>query len=93
MRTPPATLATFEAIDAAWTANLDSDGRIRNLALSRRIADQERDVSICILGMDAEDIPTPEVDTQRRVASFGCGQKKSKRKMARCAPRDRFYSQ
>lgn len=49
-----AKLATFEEIDAAWSANLGPDGRIRNLAFSRRLAARERELAISLLGMAPE---------------------------------------
>ncbi len=48
-------LSTFASIDAAWTANYGVDGRIKNIALSRRLAARERELAIAILGFAAED--------------------------------------
>ena len=49
------TLSTFEEIDAAWSSNYDTNGRIKNLALSGRIAARERELAISMLGWTPED--------------------------------------
>lgn len=49
-----AVLDTFAAIDAAWAANYGVNGRIKNLALARRIAARERELSISLLGWSPE---------------------------------------
>lgn len=48
-------LNSFSAVDAAWRTNIGGGGRIKNLALSRRLADRERDLAIIYLGFDPED--------------------------------------
>jgi len=49
-------LGTFEEIDAARTANRDADGRIRNLALSRRLDRRDRSIALAVLGYEDETV-------------------------------------
>ncbi len=73
-----ALLVTFEAIDAAWFANY-KDGRIVNLALSRRLAARERALAIEILGFDSEEGKTAD---QRYAATSGELKRWAKEKLA-----------
>jgi hypothetical protein len=64
------TFATFAEVDAARAANYGADGRIRNGALSQRIANAERALAIRLLGW----VPEPSTrwdDPERYAATIG----------------------